>query len=681
VARTAARCRAGSDETHGERFTDLARALGRESHWLRAAPEATAALVWNRLRRYGWTANDLDAQLRVPAAADFLRVRHAATRESPALVRNLEGHTMEVNTCTVTPDGRHVVSASGDETLKVWELGSGRTVATLAGHTAYVTACVMTPDGRHVVSASGDETLKVWELGSGRAVATLAGHIHRVNACAVTPDGRHVISASEDKTLKVWELGSGRAVATLAGHSSYVHACAVTPDGRHMVSASADKMLKVWELGSRRAVATLAGHIDDVNACAVTPDGRHVVSGSWDETLKVWELGSRRAVVTLAGHTGVVTACVVTPDGRHVVSASWDQTLKVWALESGRDVATLAGHTAYVTACAVTPDGQHVVSASWDQTLKVWDLATYTCRITHRGDAGYLAVACSAATVIAGDASGAVWFLDWPSMNRQSRLPNGDDHAPQRMPPRETAPASQRAAMKHTILFLAANPLGTDRLGLDREARAIQVELERSGFRDSFELVTRWAAEPLDLLRELRKLKPAVVHFSGHGSSGVAGARDSAAGPHRDIVVDHSGIDRAAQHGLFFQGPDGRPQLVSAEALEAAVDTAGSSVKLVVLSACYSEPQAAALLTCVDCVVGMRGSILDDAARSFAIGFYGGLGERESVAAAYKQGCAAIRLEGLPDTERPQLRTRPGVDAAKLVLASAERARLAGDPL
>src|SRR5262249_52666355 len=76
VARTAARCRASGDETHGERFGDLARALGRESHWLRAAPETIAALVWNRLRRYGWTAGDLDAQFRVPAAADFLRVRH-----------------------------------------------------------------------------------------------------------------------------------------------------------------------------------------------------------------------------------------------------------------------------------------------------------------------------------------------------------------------------------------------------------------------------------------------------------------------------------------------------------------------------------------------------------------------------------------------------------------------------
>lgn len=227
--------------------------------------------------------------------------------------------------------------------------------------------------------------------------------------------------------------------------------------------------------------------------------------------------------------------------------------------------------------------------------------------------------------------------------------------------------------MKYTILFLAANPLGTDRLALDREARAIQEELERSGFRDSFVLETRWAAQPLDLLRGLRKLKPMVVHFSGHGSSDVTRARRGAAGQHREVLVEDYPA-APGQHGLYFQGPDGRPQLVSTEALAHVFDAAGSSVKLVVLNACYSEPQAATLLTHVDCVVGMHGSIRDDAARSFAIGFYGGLGERESVAAAYKQGCAAIDLEGLSEGDRPQLKSRQGIDVARLVLASPLRA-------
>src|SRR5689334_6378125 len=155
---------------------------------------------------------------------------------------------------------------------------------------------------------------------------------------------------------------------------------------------------------------------------------------------------------------------------------------------------------------------------------------------------------------------------------------------------------------KHTILFLAADPSGTDRRALDREAHAIRAELRRSGYRDRFELVTRWAAEPLDLLRELRELKPAVVHFSGQGGEG----------------------------GLFFQAADGRAQAVSPAAIAETFGAAGASVKLVVLSACYSEAPAAALLAHVDCVVGMGGALHDDMARAFAIGFYGALGEHES---------------------------------------------------
>jgi hypothetical protein len=221
---------------------------------------------------------------------------------------------------------------------------------------------------------------------------------------------------------------------------------------------------------------------------------------------------------------------------------------------------------------------------------------------------------------------------------------------------------------KHTILFLAANPSGTDQLALDRQARAIQQELERSGYRDQFELVTRWAAEPLDLLRELRKHKPTIIHFSGQGSTGASGAQRSAA-PRRDVIGDSGSVADDVQDGLFFQGPDSQPQLVSTTALQATFGAAGSSVKLVVLNACYSEVQAEALVTHVDCVVGVRGWISYDGARNFAIGFYGGLAERESVFTAYKQGCAAVGLEGGSETDHPQLKVRNGVDARRLVLA------------
>lgn len=209
--------------------------------------------------------------------------------------------------------------------------------------------------------------------------------------------------------------------------------------------------------------------------------------------------------------------------------------------------------------------------------------------------------------------------------------------------------------IKHTILFLSANPRGgTDRTGrdaLDQEASAIHKELKRSDHRDRFELVTRWAAEPLDLLRELRELKPTIVHFCGHGG----------------------------KNGLWFQAPSGDPRAVSPDAIAEAFDAAGGSVQLVVLSACYSEPAAEALLAYVDCVVGMPGALHDEMARAFATGFYGALGDQESVAAAYQHGNAAISLEGTrvpPETDRPQLKVRTGADAAQIVPATEPTARV-----
>jgi WD40 repeat protein len=389
-------------------------------------------------------------------------------QDTSRAVATLAGHTAGVTAVAVTPDGCYAISASDDQTLKVWDLsaarkrkaslaadrkrkpgrGTSQAVATLAGHMGRVKGVAVTPDGRYAISASDDQTLKVWDLSAARkrkpgpdvsqAVATLAGHMGRVTGVAVTPDGRYAVSASADKTLKVWDLsaalktslsaalkaglsaalktdlsaalkaglpapaaqtgagpGTSQAVATLDGHMDRVSGVAVTSDGRYAISASYDTTLKVWDLRASQAVHPLEGHTDRVTGVAVTPDGRSVVSASWDKTLKVWDLsaarkrktslaaahkrkagpGTSQVVHTLEGHTDFVRGVAVTPDGHYAISASSDRTLKVWDLHTAQAVHILEGHTDWVRAVAVTSDGRYAVSASDDQALKVWDLS------------------------------------------------------------------------------------------------------------------------------------------------------------------------------------------------------------------------------------------------------------------------------------------------------------------
>ncbi|MBD2339529.1 hypothetical protein H6G64_21385, partial [Calothrix sp. FACHB-156] len=96
-----------------------------------------------------------------------------------------------------------------------------------------------------------------------------------------------------------------------------------------------------------------------------------------------------------------------------VISASDDNTLKVWNLQTGAELFTLKGHSSFVRAIAVTPDGQRVISGSSDNTLKVWNLETreVIATFTGEGSISCFAVAPDGMTIIAGDASGKVHFL------------------------------------------------------------------------------------------------------------------------------------------------------------------------------------------------------------------------------------------------------------------------------
>ena len=123
----------------------------------------------------------------------------------------------------------------------------------------WVTGCAVSPDGAFIVSASWDNTLKVWDARSGEARLTLQGHTDWVNGCAVSPDGAFIVSASWDNTLKVWDARSGEARLTLQGHTDWVNGCAVSPDGAFIVSASGDTTLKVWDAGTEKPASPCTG--------------------------------------------------------------------------------------------------------------------------------------------------------------------------------------------------------------------------------------------------------------------------------------------------------------------------------------------------------------------------------------------------------------------------------------
>ena len=106
-----------------------------------------------------------------------------------------------VRAVSFSPDGRLVVSGSGDKTVRVWESTTGKEVARMT-HEARVSAVSFSPDGRLVVSGSGDKTVRVWESTTGKEVARMT-HEDSVSAVSFSPDGRLVVSGSGDNTVRM----------------------------------------------------------------------------------------------------------------------------------------------------------------------------------------------------------------------------------------------------------------------------------------------------------------------------------------------------------------------------------------------------------------------------------------------------------------------------------------------
>ena len=90
--------------------------------------------------------------------------------------------------------------------MRVWDVASGQSLRTLEGHTRPCRRVAFSPDGKTVVSGSGDGTVRVWDVASGQSLRTLEATPTAVKAVAFSPDGKTVVSGSGDRTLRVWPI-------------------------------------------------------------------------------------------------------------------------------------------------------------------------------------------------------------------------------------------------------------------------------------------------------------------------------------------------------------------------------------------------------------------------------------------------------------------------------------------
>ena len=280
-----------------------------------------------------------------------------------------------VTSIAFSPDSTKIASGAGHD-VKLWDVSTGKNVATFQGQKGAVKSIAFSPDGTKLAVGAA-EGVKLLNILNGKHI-DLLGAMWNLSV-AFSPDGKMLATAS-GTGVRLWEVSTGKSLTALQRHPRVVNAVVFSPDGLTLASTSWSGA-EVWEVTTGQRITTLGELPNFALSLAYSPDGTKIVTGSYnlkstEHTIKLWTVSTGKNLATLHGHAGFVTTVAYSRDGKILASGSEDKTVKVWAVETGKNLATLQGHGESINSVAISPDGTKLASGSDDRTIRLWELPT-----------------------------------------------------------------------------------------------------------------------------------------------------------------------------------------------------------------------------------------------------------------------------------------------------------------
>jgi WD40 repeat protein len=331
-------------------------------------------------------------------------------------VQTLTGHNQIVWACDFNRTGDRIATTGGDQTVRIWDVESGKPVGQPQTFPQLVYSLHYLSDGRLFVAQHNESQLL--DSDSGEVLARIPIGVHGADRLAISPDDRYVAGPMRDGTIKVWNLKSFEEEAAFRGHPPYIGGMTFTRDSTELISVGHDPIVRIWKMTGRAesrvllrdrvlgglaftldgrriavALASSGSHMPETGRVRVlevdtgkellrldalgsprfSPDDQWLATNRADGSVSIWDSNSGREIRKLAAPGHVSMRIAFHPDGRLLACGTRAGKVLIWNLASDEPPLVLSGLADMVSSISFSPDGRKLAACDRHGQVRIWN--------------------------------------------------------------------------------------------------------------------------------------------------------------------------------------------------------------------------------------------------------------------------------------------------------------------